>query len=170
MAFQMLVHLAPILVRKRQSWKRARLWQRSGVVWTEQHVDGSLDVWGRLLGTGDPSCSTPVCPPVCSLADLIIFSRALLPARREEGRDRPLSSSRAGPQDLQTASQNFHVGHQGPNDPRLPCLPAAKLDHLTPRLPILMGTLLCRWCFHWETPLLDLWCFGLIIWALSLAQ
>lgn len=24
--------------------------------WTEQHVDGSLDVWGRLLGTGDPSC------------------------------------------------------------------------------------------------------------------
>lgn len=119
-----------------------------------------------------PFLQHPGYPPVSSLADLIIFPQATdsPPARREEGPGRPLSSSSAGPQDLQSASQNFPVGEQGHSGPRLPCLPATKLDHLTPRLPVLMGTLLCRWSFHWETPLLALRCFGLIIWTLSLAQ
>lgn len=72
----MLVPLAPIPVRKSQSWERHVSDSR-----VELRGQNSMETIphrasGRLLGTEDPSCSTSVSPHVALLVDVIVFPRA----------------------------------------------------------------------------------------------
>ena len=113
----------------------------------------------------------PLCPltsPCWLMWSSSLGPQVASPAPREEGPDRYLPWSSAGPQGLQTTPQNFHLGGGVLVGPCLPYFPAMKNERTEPYIPMLIRTRLCSWCFHRESPLLDLQCFGLRLWAVSL--
>lgn len=171
LAFQMLVRLALLLVRK-EAELEAGMSVAAGV-----ESCGQNSMWtvpSRCGGGCWAQGTLPAAPwvPSCLLAGR--------PDHLPSGHRQPSSPQgrRTWPDPLllQCRSPGLYqsarrISPWGAGSERSQtALPSKQLSHLTPCLPILMGTLLCRWSFHWETPTACSVVFGLIIWALSLAQ